>query len=180
MSRKNYGYCRRGEDGIVYADAVINDGSTIFVNPTKGQYGANGWYEIVREYPECPEGKIAVENGSDEWTWDDGDMTVRVTYRLEDEPEPGPEPEPEPVPLPPRKFSKLKLYAVLARMGIWERLVEWMQSQSVDGVSVYTAFVLAQDLAEDDEMFAPYLAMAQAELGVDDETLESILASAEA
>lgn len=177
MSRKNYRYCKRGEDGIVYADAVINDGSMIFVNPTKEQYGAYGWYEIVRECPECPEGKIAVENGSGEWTWDDEDMTVRVTYRFEDEPEP--EPEPEPVPPPPRKFSKLKLYAVLARMGIWESLVEWMQSQVVDGISVYTAFTLAQDLAEDNEMFAPYLAKAKAALGVDDETLESILANAE-
>lgn len=78
----------------------------------------------------------------------------------------------------PRTFSKLKLYAALAQANLWEPLVAWLQEQTYDGVNAYTAFMLAQDLAEGHPMFAQWLTAAKTALGVTDEQAEAILAAA--
>ena len=177
MAKKNYSYCKNGES-VVYADAVIDDGNTIFVNPTKEQYGNAGWYKLIREYPECPEGQMAVEKEHAEWDWNDADMTVTVTYRFEDEPEPEPYvehepvPEPEPVPPPPRIFSKLKCYAALKELGCWERVKLWLETSDL-----WDAFILAQNVSEEHPQFVQGLNAIKTTLGLSDEQVETILAN---
>lgn len=78
----------------------------------------------------------------------------------------------------PRTFSKLKLYATLAQMGLWDSLATWLNTQTYEGVSAYTAFMLAQELTEDHPMFNRWLAAAKTALDVTDEQAEAILAAA--
>lgn len=78
----------------------------------------------------------------------------------------------------PRRFSKLKLYAALAQAGLWDPLVAWLNSQTFEGINAYTAFTLAQDLAEDNPLFDQWLAAAKTALGVSDADAEAILAAA--
>lgn len=129
--------------------------------------------------PEPPEGKIAVPDGY-ELVPSEPDgyvpgiepedlalMEWRQKWRYEDAPPP-----------PPRTFSKLKLYAALAQAGLWDALVAWLNTQTFEGINAYTAFMLAQDLVEDHPMFAQWLAAAKTALGVTDEQVEAILATA--
>lgn len=144
---------------------VIKGNGHTIVNPTDAQLRQVGYKPVLWEMsPEPREGGHWEESTP----VDDGNNIVIGWEWVEDEQ------IPEPV-RRPRKFSKLRLYAVLTRMGLWEGLVQWMQTQTMDGMSVYTAFVLAQDLTEDNEMFAPYLKMAQNALGVSDDVVEQIL-----
>lgn len=149
--------------------ATINGAAVI--NPTREQYArmTPPAYPLgVSPAPIPPEGKIAIPDGyaphqnaeSGEWEW-------RQKWRYEDAPPP-----------PPRTFSKLKLYAALAQMGLWDPLVAWLNTQTFEGVNAYTAFMLAQDLVEDHPMFEQWLAAAKAALGVTDEQAEAILAAA--
>ena len=52
-----------------------------------------------------------------------------------------------------------------------------MEGTVIDGISVKIAFDLAQDLTEDNEMFVPYLKLAQNALGVSDDVVEQILSA---
>jgi len=76
-----------------------------------------------------------------------------------------------------RTFSKLRLYAALSAIGKWDALRAWLEAQTVNGMNAWTAFSLAQDLSEDNELFGQWLAAAKAALGVDDATAESLLAA---
>lgn len=152
---------------LVYAEDSVKTkflGRDVVVQfPSEELRNSVGKFRVNASYrPECPEGYRLVPTGR----WKVEDNECRRVFDI--------------VPAPPavpatRQFSKLKLYAVLSRMNLWQPLVEWMQEQTYEGMSVYTAFVLAQDLTEDNEMFAPYLKMAQNALGVSDDVVEQIL-----
>ena len=79
----------------------------------------------------------------------------------------------------PTRYSRLKLYAVLARMGLWPTLETWLKSQTVEGVNAYTAFMIANDLRTDHPLFMQYFTAAKQALGIDDATADLILAQAE-
>lgn len=79
----------------------------------------------------------------------------------------------------PTRYSRLKLYAVLARMGLWPSLETWLKSQTVEGVNAYTAFMIANDLRTDHPLFMQYFTAAKQALGIDDATADLILAQAE-
>lgn len=141
---------------------VIKGNGHTIVNPTDAQLRQAGYKPVLWEMsPEPREGGHWEESTP----VDDGNNIVIGWEWVED----------GPVVLEPRKFSKLKLYAVMTRMGLWNSLVTWMEGTVIDGISVKVAFDLAQDLTEDNEMFAPYLKMAQNALGVSDDVVEQIL-----
>ncbi|MGN0846440.1 MAG: hypothetical protein ACI4RA_03535 [Kiritimatiellia bacterium] len=157
MNRK-FGRVENGR--IVYAPSALAVAGGVVVNPSAATYAANGWLPNEETRAEPPDGMVAVSSA---WTTD-GARNVRVW-------------EYAPAPRRARRFSKLRLYAALARAGLWDGLVEWLKTQTVDGINAYTAFELAQDLTEDDEMFAPFIKGAKSALGVTDEQVEAILAA---
>ena len=144
------------------SDPATIDGQMI-VHPSAAQYGLIGAYPLRTVTPPTPpEGKIAVPDG-----YELVDSAWQQAWKFEDAPPP-----------PPRTFSKLKLYAALAQMGLWDALVAWLNTQTFEGVNAYTAFMLAQDLVEDHPMFEQWLTAAKTALGVTDEQAEAILAAA--
>ena len=146
------------------------DGAAV-INPTREQYATISAYPLADPMPPAPtppEGKIAVPDGYELATTPNeaGPHWVR-SYRYEDAPPPA-----------PRTFSKLKLYAALAQAGLWDALVAWLNTQTFKGINAHTAFMLAQDLAEDNPLFDQWLTAAKTALGVTDEQAEAILAAA--
>ena len=79
----------------------------------------------------------------------------------------------------PTRYSKLKIYAALARAGKWNALKSWLETQTVDGVNAYDAFMLAQNLTSDHPLFMQYFTTAKQVLDIDDATADWILAQAE-
>ena len=78
-----------------------------------------------------------------------------------------------------KKYSRLKVYVACVQMGLWERLEAWLKTQNVNGVNAYTAFMLANELTADNELFIPMMQAAKTALGVDDATIQAVLAAAE-
>lgn len=164
MAKTIYGFAKIDENGMIrYA-----------TNPCDGVFNPSDEFLVLHgnktvrteERPEDREGGHWEESDP----VDNGECITIGWEWVEDEP------MTEPV-KKPRKFSKLRLYAVLTRMGLWNPLVTWMEGTVIDGISVKVAFDLAQDLTEDNEMFAPYLKMAQNALGVNDDVVEQILSA---
>lgn len=79
----------------------------------------------------------------------------------------------------PPRYSKLKLYVALSRIGKWQALKEWLMTQEVNGLNAWEAFSLAQDLTADNELFNLWLDRAKEVLQVDDETAAQVLKAAE-
>ena len=79
----------------------------------------------------------------------------------------------------PPRYSKLKLYAALSQMGKWDALEAWLKTQTFNGMEAWTAFMLANDLAADHELFSLWLQRAKEALQVDDATAAAILKAAE-
>ena len=79
----------------------------------------------------------------------------------------------------PTRYSRLKLYAALAQMGKWDALKAWLETQEVNGLNAYMAFMLANDLRTDHPLFMQYFTAAKQALDVDDATADLILAQAE-
>ena len=78
-----------------------------------------------------------------------------------------------------KKYSRLKVYVVCVQMGLWEKLEAWLKTQNVNGVNAYTAFMLANELTADNELFIPMMQAAKTALGVDDATIKAVLAASE-
>ena len=78
-----------------------------------------------------------------------------------------------------KKYSRLKVYVACVQLGLWEKLEAWLKTQNVNGVNAYTAFMLANELTADNELFIPMIQAAKTALGVDDATIQAVLAAAE-
>ena len=72
----------------------------------------------------------------------------------------------------PRTFSKLKLYAAVKSLGLWADVKAWLEASDL-----WDAFVLAQDVAEDNEQFAAGIKTFKEKFALSDERVEEILAS---
>lgn len=79
----------------------------------------------------------------------------------------------------PPRYSKLKLYVAISKIGKWQALKEWLQTQEVNGLNAWEAFSLAQDLSADNELFNSWVSMARDALGIDEATVAAILKAAE-
>lgn len=158
----NRNFCRPIDGGTKYAFAPV----VIPPNPhepTEAEYNAAGFYRNGIEPPAPPEGKIV---SATSYVIADGKCVAIYTYAD--------------APAAPRTFSKLKLYAALARAGLWDALKSWLEVQTVEGVNAYTAFTLAQELRSDHPLFSEWFAAAKTALKVDDATALAILSAAEA
>lgn len=84
----------------------------------------------------------------------------------------------EPIERAVRTFSKLKLYVALAHAQLWDSFEAWLKTQTIGGVNAYTAFTLAQDLNDANELFNAVVESAKVALGVSDEVVQAILDAA--
>lgn len=78
-----------------------------------------------------------------------------------------------------KRYSRLKVYVACVQMGLWEKLEAWLKTQDVNGINAYTAFMLANELTADNELFIPMMQAAKTALGVDDATIQAVLAASE-
>ena len=80
-------------------------------------------------------------------------------------------------PLPgPRKYSKMKLYIKLVSDGLWESFKAFLENIILEnGVNAYTAFEMAQELSDENQMFKDYLEAIKTTLGISDEKVQEIL-----
>ena len=156
---KNTKYCKPIEDGkkIEYAPVILppNPGA-----PTEEDYNEAGWFRNEIKPPVIPEGKMVA---SITYRYDEELNAVVADYTYEDAPK------------PVRTFSKLKLYGALTQAGLWDTFEAWLKTQTINGVNAYTAFSLAQDLNDANELFNGVVESAKTALGVSDEVVEMIL-----
>lgn len=156
----NYNFGRLENGSIKYAPSIIKDGCRYVVCPTANDYAACNWLPIVDKKPSepPPEGYRYIPTG---WKEESGSI-VRIYTAV--------------VIIPAaRTFSKLKLYGALVKAGLWDALVAWLQSQSVEGINAYTAFTLAQDISDNHPLFKEYYQAARLALGLSEEQAEAIL-----
>lgn len=157
-----------------YVKILSGDSSARMLNSEHGKYvqirvcessPGDGWYPVEKVLP-----KPTPEDGEElAYEYNVSNGVARKTYFV----------VPVGTKLGPRMFSKLKLYAALARAGLWDGLKAWLESQTVDGVNAYVAFSLAQELRDDHPLFAAWYSAAKAQLGVTDAQAEEILQAAE-
>lgn len=156
---RNTRYCRPVDDGkrLEYAPVILppNPGA-----PTEYDYNENGWYRNGVCSPKIPDGKVVA---SVTYRYDEDENAVVADYEYEDAPK------------PVRTFSKLKLYGALMQAGLWESFEAWLKSQTINGMSAYTAFSLAQDLNDANPLFLGVVEQAKSDLHVSDEIVEQIL-----
>lgn len=155
----NMNYCRPIEDGneLEYAPIILPPSTSA---PTEQEYNNAGWYRNAVEQPQIPEGKIVT---SITYRYDEGLNAIVADYIFKD------------APIPVRTFSKLKLYAALMQTGLWTQFETWLKTQTINGMNAYTAFSLAQDLSDENELFLGVVESAKTALGVSDETVQQIL-----
>ena len=127
-------------------------------------YLAQGWKRVIDDKPApSADGKVVVATG-----WTESETAITRTYEEQDAP---------PEVKMPRKFSKLKIYGAIAQLGAWEKVKAWLEQKEVNGVNGWTAFTLAQEVSEDDALFAPLAEEARQLIGLDAASFESLLAS---
>lgn len=125
-------------------------------------YLAQGWKRVVDLAPApSADGREVYPAG---WTETDAEIVRQYAER-----------DAAPAARPPRKFSKLKVYGAIAQMGAWEQVKAWLEAKTVNGMSAWTAFMLAQEVSEQDPMFAPLAEEARQMLGLDAEAFETLL-----
>lgn len=71
----------------------------------------------------------------------------------------------------PRVFSKLKAVAVLMKAGYWENCKKFIEE-----AGLYDLYLAANEFGEDNTYFLQGRAKIQAELGLDDDAVEALLA----
>ena len=129
---------------------------------TAKDYLAQGWKRVVDEKPAASaSNKVVVATG-----WAEDETTITRQYAEED--------APEPVKVP-RKFSKLKIYGAISKLGAWEKVQAWLEGKTVDGVNGWIAFQLAQEVSEDNALFSAWAEEARQLLGLSEADFETLL-----
>lgn len=154
---KNKKFCKPIEEGkkIEYAPVIIPPKTSA---PTEWEYNDAGWYRNAIQSPEVPEGMIV---DTTTYVIEDNEVVAKYTYKE--------------APKQIRTFSKLKLYGALMQAGLWESFEAWLKTQTINGMSAYTAFSLAQDLNDANPLFLSVVEQAKTDLHVSDEVVEQIL-----
>ena len=156
---KNMRFCKPINDGanLEYAPIILPPKTSA---PTEIEYNEAGWYKNEVQPPIVPEGKIVSKTT---YVYDEYKNAVFAQYKFEDAPK------------PIRIFSKLKLYGALTQAGLWNSFEAWLKTQEINGMNAYTAFSLAQDLNDANELFLNMVESAKKDLGVSDEVVKQIL-----
>ena len=146
----NYGK-RINKRKIQYAPNQIQVGGYMYSRPTAEQYFAAGWKPVENVKPEHKDGyNIYFVR------WDEDDDKIVAVYDYY---------KVSPV-AESFNISKFKLHIALAKLGIWEKVKEWMISNQIElseghTINCYEAFTQAQVLNTANPMFHPYLEMAK-------------------
>jgi hypothetical protein len=142
---------------LVRAKRIIKIGNRWVANPKAEQYAQIGAYpkdEATFTPPACDEGYHAVPDG---YALTDGKWAKKWKV--------------EPLPPPaPRTFSKLKITAVLMKLGKWIAVRDYLVQSGM-----YDLYLAAQDFREDDEFFVKGLSELKTKFGMSDEEVEDIL-----
>ena len=155
------------EPVVTYVTNLVTTVKTNYVSLgesvlTAKAYLSRGWKRIVDEKPSpSATNKVVVANG-----WAEDETTITRQYAEED--------APEPVKVP-RKFSKLKIYGAISKLGAWEKVQAWLEGKTVDGVNGWMAFQLAQEVSEDNALFSAWAEEARQLLGLTQEQFDAML-----
>ncbi len=161
-------FARLSEDGkfLVRAPVCLEVGDSLLGESalTETDYVTNGWLRVVDVEPSLSSpSNVLVPTG---WR-----IATNQIVRVYEERTPTVIEE-----IPgPRKFSKLKVYAAIGKLGAWEKVRAWLEAKEIDGVNGWMAFILAQELSEDNALFTPLAEEARQLLGLSDQEFETIL-----
>ena len=126
------------------------------LNEERAKQDLPPYLPVRDEPPTCEEGYYAVATG-----WDSYGGAINRVYEVRELPPP-----------PPRTFSKLRIVAALTQAGVWAQVKAYIEQ-----AGLYDLYLAAQEFAEDNEYFAPFLAAIKTTLGIDDATAEAILSA---
>ena len=152
----NTDYGKLADGKVVYAPNAIETEGGVKVNPSEESYLAAGWKRVVDEPPEPQEGCTVEPSG-----WTETAAALTRTYKQvprTDAPDAGGEgggagggrdADMSPSTAGRRVFSKLKLVIALKAAGLWVLTKTWMEENGLND-----HYLAAQELAEDNEMFA--------------------------
>lgn len=129
---------------------------------TAADYLAQGWKRVVDEKP----APSATNRYVYAMGWKETDDAITRVYSEADIPAKESK---------PRKFSKLKIYGMISRLGAWDKVENWLASKEIDGVNGWKAFSLAQEVSEDNEMFETLAGEARELLGLGDTEFDELL-----
>ena len=159
----NRNLAKLNPDGsLTCAPRVLVANGRVLVSPSEADYRAAGWLPVVRTAPNPPNGQHVAATRHEV-----ADGTIATVYDY------------APTPPAPRQFSKLKLYAALSASNLWQPLMDWLATQTVDGLNAKTAFDLAPDLSDAHPLFGQMLDAAKSALGVTDEQVAQVLSASE-
>lgn len=157
--KTNRKYGRLTDGAITYAPYTLTgEDGRVTISPTAEMYAAAGWMPVVHNAPTPPDGHHV---SSSRHVVDGGRIVTEYDY--------------EPDVKTPRLFSKLKIYGVMVRIGAWERVRSWLETQTVNGLNGWLAFSLAQEVSEAHPMFAPMSEAVRELLGLDKEAFDALL-----
>ena len=115
--------------------------------------------ERILPYPDVPSGKKIAFRVTDV-----GDRLTKEGFLVDEDHNFG-----------PRRFSKLKIYGAITKVGAWDAIRSWLEAKTVDGMNGWIAFQLAQDISDDHPMFAALSSEAKLMLGLTDEQFDELL-----
>lgn len=152
---RNYGKLDKITNRIEYAPKTLKVDGAIVMNPSKALYLKFGWKEIIENPPKTERGYHYVEK---EW-YETGDSIVRKYEIVKDEPI-----------KKNRIFSKMKCVAILMKLGYWEQVRDWINTNGLTDL-----YLAAQDFKEDNEYFIQGKSALQQLLGLKEWEIEKIL-----
>ena len=163
MKNRDFGHPING--GVSYEDAPVILPPSPHA-PTEAEYNAAGWYRKTIVPPTPPEGKMVA---SVHYAVTDNKLVTEYTY--------------EDVPTPVKVYSLYKIVLALKQIEVEIDgqtvtanipLIEWAKANGL-----YEELVMAGTIKDDDDDFAAGLAAAKQLLGITDEQIAEVLASAE-
>lgn len=155
-----------------FAPSYLETDDGVLINPTRAQYLESGWYSIVMEKPDPPDGKVASGHVF-EIVQEKGEI-VQVWIYVD---------APAPV-RPPAEYSKVELEVSLFRLGLLDKFDEFIDSQFIENANgqrmplrrVYETALVFRD---DNEYFGKYLEAAVSHLGISMDKAVDLMRKAE-
>lgn len=160
MKNLNKEFGKLLQDGTLeYAPEAYNHNGVDYLHPTADDYKAVGYLPIIETAPSepTPSGYHYEEDG-----WEVIDDVIHNKWKLVEDPYCPPE---------PRQFSKMKLVEALMKLGKWDDVKTWIESNGL-----YDLYLAAQNFAEDNDHFKQGVLILKDELQLTDEQVETILA----
>ncbi|MGN0846835.1 MAG: hypothetical protein ACI4RA_05565 [Kiritimatiellia bacterium] len=152
----NRDFGKLADGRITYAPRVVMTEAGLATRPTAADYLAAGYKRIIDTPPPVEAGGFSRPSG-----WLEAADTITRRYETVAAPPPA-----------PRVFSKLKCHLALKAAGHWPAVKAWLEANDL-----WDAFLLAQDVREDDEQFTAGVAALKASLGLSDDDVEKLLAA---